>query len=200
MSSPLSNPPSDLAPSAHDSTSFSTLDSISSESGKFSDEFSDDDSGDDSPSRRNTILVNRRRIAALSRQSRQIKLRHVIKPIRPLKWTFEDLMEAWVGDDGELDVPLSPSRRRQLYRTIADRRHAEVRALGISNARGVRLKESLHDECARELDQLLRAVPFGKFELGMDIDMFDHKQGALVMQEIAPQWFYLMRSLLKNRW
>lgn len=127
--------------------------------------------------------------------SREKKLGVIIKALRRTKWSFEDMIEAWVGVNGPQDVRVQHRR----YHKQKQRRSAMTRVMRSLAERGICQEVSIDVRCASELDVLVSRAPFSKFAVDMTLESLDDAQAASVIKEVAPTWHSLLQVLLSNR-
>ena len=133
---------------------------------------------------------------AMPRRHRAEKLQEIVSTLRRLQWTFKDMVEAWVGVDGQ-HVRIEHRR----YGSLRGRRKVFKKAVESVAWHGLlpTVSERVRTQCAKELDVLLGSPPFGKFTVDMQLNQINFKDGTSIIQSTAPTWFKLIRSLLGNR-
>jgi hypothetical protein len=129
-----------------------------------------------------------------TRLSKQDKVEAVVETLKQLRWSFEELVEAWVGIDGaDFCLP----RMRRYYRQ-KDRRAAFSRSLQVLKSHDICQEESIASRCALELDTLVSKSPFSKYELSMNLDQLDFAQAVKTIEDTAPTWHGILQQLLGN--
>jgi hypothetical protein len=140
-SSSLSDPPSIIIPPYIDSSSLSSVpDTPSRPSYELGDAHASagDSSGtvDDESDPTNLPL------------SREEKLNAIVDALRRTRWSFEDMIEAWVGYSGQPDVRV----QHRWYHKQKQRRSALTRAMRTLAESGICQDIPLDTRCASELD------------------------------------------------
>jgi hypothetical protein len=143
----------------------------------------DDDDDDDGASATRVFLT------------RQEKLDVVVQTLREISWSFEELIETWVGIRGHADLRVAHQR----YHNQKQRQDAMTRALRTLAQHNICQKESDVTRCAQELDRLVKESPFSMFRLDMNLEQLDFAQGVAVIERTAPTWYVLLQTLLGNR-
>jgi hypothetical protein len=128
--------------------------------------------------------------------TRQEKLDAIVNTLRRTRWSFEDMIEAWVGYSGQQDIRVQHRR----YYKQKQRRLALMRVMRSLAERGICQDEALDTRCASELDTLIRINPFSKYTVDMTLESIDHAQAAAVIHSTAPTWHALLTRLLSNCW
>jgi hypothetical protein len=127
--------------------------------------------------------------------TRQEKLDAIVKTLRRTRWSFEDMIEAWVGYSGQQDIRVQHRR----YHKQKQRRQALMRVMRSLADCGICQDAPLDTRCASELDKLIRINPFSKHTVDMTLESIDHAQAAAVIHSTAPTWHALLTRLLSNR-
>jgi hypothetical protein len=191
-SSPMSDPPSVLvAPSTDsddDSSSTQTPDTPSRM--RYS---SLDPAGEDSDDLDSDL--NDPTATTTTYLSRKQKLDTIVRALRRTKWSFEDMVLAWVGTSGSQDVRVD----HRHYHKQHQRRQAMSRAMRSLAAHNICQDVPVSSRCVSEIDELIRKPPFSKFYIDMTMESLNYTQAAEVIHEVAPTWYALLQSVLSNR-
>jgi hypothetical protein len=187
LSSPLSEVPSVLHSLATDGSSPSSVPNTPSRLPREAEGDHDyaTESNDDAPSNNPSI----------TRLSRQEKLEAIIETLRRTRWSFEDMIEAWVGAHGPQDIRV---QHRQ-YHKQEQRRSVLMNAMQSLAGQGICQDISFEARCAAELNMLITRTPFAKFSEDMTLSSIDTTHAVSVIEQVAPTWYALLQRLLLNR-
>jgi len=116
------------------------------------------------------------------------KLDGIITLLREYNWTINDLLEAWVDDEHEIESHMlwtGRLRRATLDKTSVVRYYLD----------------QVHANIPDELTQLVTMSPFNQFDFKESYSMledFDFDSATEIIKTHAPDWYKLLSSILFN--
>jgi hypothetical protein len=119
------------------------------------------------------------------------KLDIIIEALRRTRWTFEDMIEDWVGLNGPPDVRV---QHRQ-YHKQKQQRSVLMKAMQLLADSGICQEAPVEDRCVSELDRLVSRAPFSNLAVNITFESIDDAQAAMVIQEVAPTWYVLLKRV-----
>lgn len=110
------------------------------------------------------------------------------------RWTFQEFILAWSGQDSE-DIQLANYR----YRRVQHRQTALQEAIDSAYTQRLLKPPCLAAICKDEIRCLTNTKPFSRYTPGAPITDFDFGSASQVILDIAPTWSRIIQLCLQNQ-